>query len=256
MKTFEIVQLTARSDNFAVLIHDPESGATLAVDAPEADPIMTALRQRGWRLTQILVTHKHLDHIEAIPALKAAYSCQVIGPQASAAETGLYDRTVQDGDLLGWMGADIHVLATPGHTLDHVSYWWPDQNWVFVGDTIFALGCGRVIEGTHAMMWSSIQRLRDLPDRTAIYCGHEYTLANARFAVTVYPQNPELRARMVEVQRQRDAGEPTLPTSVAREKATNPFLRADDPDLAAGVGLSGADPARVFAEIRTRKDRF
>ena len=256
MPAFEIVQFPARSDNFGVLIHDPASGATAAIDAPEADPVSQAARERGWRLTHVFVTHKHLDHIEGIPALKAAYSCEVIGPQASAAETGIYDRTVKDGDVFTWGGREVRVIATPGHTLDHVSYWLPEGNVAFVADTIFALGCGRVIEGTHAMMWDSIKRLRDLPDDTALYCGHEYTLANAKFAVTVDPANDQLRERYEDVQRLREAGQPTLPTTVALEKATNPFLRADHPDIAAAVGMSGADPAKVFAEIRTRKDRF
>ena len=256
MPPFEIVQFPARSDNFGVLVHDPDSGATAAIDAPEADAILGVLHERGWRLTDILVTHKHLDHIEGIPALKAAYSCEVIGPEASALQTGMYDRTVKDGDVFTWGGTEVRVIATPGHTLDHVSYWLPDQKVAFVADTIFALGCGRVIEGTHGMMWDSIKRLRDLPDDTALYCGHEYTLANAKFAVTVDPENEGLRERYGEVQRLREDGRPTLPTTMALEKATNPFLRADHPEVAAAVGLSGADPARVFAEIRTRKDRF
>ena len=256
MTKLEIVQLPARSDNFAVLLHNPVTRATAAIDAPEADPIIAALTERGWLLDHIFVTHKHLDHIEGIPALKAAYSCGVTGPEASAAETGLYDRTVTDGDVLQWGGAELRVLATPGHTLDHVSYWLPDQALVFVADTIFALGCGRVIEGTHDMMWRSIDRLRQLPEETVLYCGHEYTLSNAKFAVTVDPENRELRARLEEVQRLRDAGQPTLPTTIGRERAMNPFLRADEPAVAAAVGMQGADPARVFAEIRTRKDRF
>lgn len=256
MAKLEVVQLPARSDNFAVLLHDPVTRATAAIDAPEADPIIAVLTERGWLLDHIFVTHKHLDHIEGIPALKAAYSCAVTGPAASAAETGLYDRTVDDGDTFHWGGTELRVLATPGHTLDHISYWLPEQRLVFVADTIFALGCGRVIEGTHEMMWRSIDRLRQLPDETVLYCGHEYTLSNAKFAVTVDPENRELRARLEEVQQLREAGQATLPTTIGRERATNPFLRADEPAVAAAVGMQGADPARVFAEIRTRKDRF
>ena len=256
MAKLEVVQLPARSDNFAVLLHDPVSGKTAAIDAPEADPIMEALQARGWLLDHIFVTHKHLDHIEGIPALRAAYSCAVTGPAESAAETGMYDRTVVDGDVLHWGGTELLVIATPGHTLDHVSYWLPDDGLVFVADTIFALGCGRVIEGTHDMMWRSIDKLRRLPEETVLYCGHEYTLSNAKFAVTVDPENRELRARLAEVQGLRDAGQPTLPTTIGRERATNPFLRADESAVARAVGLGGADPARVFAEIRTRKDRF
>jgi hydroxyacylglutathione hydrolase len=256
MSGFEVVQFPARSDNFGVLLHHAASGTTTSIDAPDADAVIRALQEHGWTLGTILVTHKHLDHIEGIPALKAAYSCEVIGPEASATQTGLYDRTVKDGDAFELAGADVRVLATPGHTLDHVSYWLPDQRLVFVGDTIFAIGCGRVIEGNHAMMWDSLKRLRALPDDTELYCGHEYTLANARFAVTVDPANAALQERKAEVEKLRDAGKASLPTTIGREKATNPFLRADDPGLMRGLGMEGADPARVFAEIRTRKDRF
>lgn len=256
MSRFEILQFPARSDNIGVVLHDVDSRATLAIDAPDADAVEKALASRGWVLTHILVTHKHFDHIEGIPALKASYDCEVIGPAASAAETGLYDRTVKDGDVIAWGDADIHVIATPGHTLDHVSYWLPDAGLVFVADTIFSLGCGRVIEGTHAMMWESIKRLRALPDETALYCGHEYTLANARFALSVEPGNAALQARAAEVERLRAGGELTLPTTIAAEKATNPFLRADHPALLQELGMAGAEPAAVFAQLRTRKDHF
>lgn len=256
MPEFEVVQFTARSDNFGVLIHDPESGATAAIDAPDADAVMKQAQDRGWRLSHIFVTHKHQDHIEGIPALKAAYDCEVIGPEKSAHETGMYRRQVKHGDAFDWAGARFDVLATPGHTLDHVSYHVPEQKLVFVGDTIFSLGCGRVLEGTHKMMWESILRLRALPDETRLYCGHEYTLANARFAISVDPDNPALGARMAEVEQLVAAGQPTLPTTIGREKATNPFLRADDPNLMQRLDMAGAEPAQVFAELRTRKDRF
>jgi hydroxyacylglutathione hydrolase len=256
MPKLEIAQFICRSDNFGVLIHDAESGATAAIDAPDADAVIEQAQVRGWRLTHILVTHKHFDHIEGIPALKASYPCEVIGPEASAAQTGMYDRAVRGGDGFEWAGAGVQVIATPGHTLDHVSYYLPDEKLVFVGDTIFAIGCGRVIEGTHAMMWDSIKRLRDLPDETSLYCGHEYTLANAKFAATVDPGNKRLGERLAEVEKLRESGRPTLPTTIGLEKETNPFLRADNPAVATAVGLRGAEPARVFAEIRTRKDRF
>jgi len=256
MSRFDVVQMPVRSDNFAVLLHDAKSGMTAAIDAPEADPIIAALKARGWKLTHILVTHKHFDHIEGVPALQAAYDCEVIGPEPSAAETGMYDRTVKDGDDFQWAGAEVRVIATPGHTLDHVSYWLPGEALVFVGDTIFSLGCGRVIEGDHPMMWASIKRLRELPGETVLYCGHEYTLANGRFALTVDPDNAALKKRVAEVEALREAGKPTLPTSIDAEKAANPFLRADDPALMRKLGMAGADPAKVFAEIRTRKDKF
>jgi len=256
MTKFEVAQFPARSDNFAVLVHDPASGATAAIDAPEADPIIDTLKARGWTLSHIFVTHKHFDHIEGIPALQAAYECEVIGPAASSAETGMYDRTVKDGDTFRWAGHEVRVMATPGHTLDHVSYHLPEEGLVFVGDTIFSLGCGRVIEGDHAMMWDSLKKLRVLPDDTQLYCGHEYTLANGKFALTIDPGNTALRERVAEVEKLRADGKPTLPTTIAQEKATNPFLRADDPGLMQQLGMAGAAPAKIFAEIRMRKDRF
>jgi hydroxyacylglutathione hydrolase len=256
MPKLDVLQLIMRSDNFAVLLHDAASGATAAIDAPEADPIITALKENGWTLSHIFVTHKHFDHIEGIPALQAAYDCEVIGPETSAAETGMYDRTVKDGDSFEWAGLGVRVLETPGHTLDHVSYHLPAEKLVFVGDTVFSLGCGRVIEGDHAMMWNSLQRLRALPDETSLYCGHEYTLANGKFALTIEPQNELLKRRVAEVEKLRAADKPTLPTTIAAEKATNPFLRADYPSVVKGLGMAGADAAKVFAEIRKRKDRF
>jgi hydroxyacylglutathione hydrolase len=252
----EVAQFITRSDNFAVLLHEPKSGKTAAIDAPEADPIIATLKERGWKLSHIFVTHKHFDHIEGIPALQAAFECEVIGPEASSAETGMYDRTVKDGDIFEWAGVEVRVMETPGHTLDHVSYHLPGEDIVFVGDTVFSLGCGRVIEGDHAMMWDSVKRIRALPDNTALYCGHEYTVANGKFALTVDPGNAALRQRVAEAEELRAEGKLTLPTTIAQEKATNPFLRADDPSLMRGLGMANASPAKVFAEIRTRKDRF
>ena len=160
MADLEIVQFTARSDNFAVLVHDPESGATASIDAPEAEPILAELEKRGWQLTDIFVTHKHQDHIDGIPALKMAYGATVTGPTKSAQETGLYDRTVSDGDSFDFAGHKVQVMETPGHTLDHVSYYLADQKLLFCADTLFAVGCGRVFEGNAAMMWDSLQALR------------------------------------------------------------------------------------------------
>ena len=256
MTKFEVAQFPARSDNFAVIVHDPASGATAAIDAPDADPIIATLKARGWTLSHILVTHKHFDHIEGIPALQEAYECEVIGPEMSLTETGMYDRTVKGGDKVPWAGEEISVFATPGHTLDHITYWFPENKLVFAADLIFSLGCGRVIEGDHAMMWNSIKTIRDLPDDTALYCGHEYTLANGKFALTVEPGNVVLKKRVEEVEKLRAEDKPTLPTTIGAEKAANPFLRADHPALMRAVGMAGGDPAKVFAEVRTRKDKF
>ncbi len=256
MPVLDVAQFISRSDNFSVLLHDAKSGKTAAIDAPDADPIIAACKERGWTLTDIFVTHKHFDHIEGIPALQAAYECEVIGPEASAAETGMYDRTVKDGDSFEWAGVRFEVMETPGHTLDHVSYYLPSEKLVFVGDTIFSLGCGRVIEGDYPMMWDSLKTLRALPDDTTLYCGHEYTLANGKFALTVDPSNAALKQRVAEVEKLRAAEKPTLPTTIAAEKATNPFLRADDPAVMKAVGMANAKPGEVFAEIRKRKDKF
>jgi hydroxyacylglutathione hydrolase len=256
MPALDVAQFISRSDNFSVLLHDAKSGKTAAIDAPDADPIIAACKERGWTLTDIFVTHKHFDHIEGIPALQAAYECEVVGPEASAAETGMYDRTVKDGDSFEWAGVRFEVMETPGHTLDHVSYYVPSEKLVFVGDTIFSLGCGRVIEGDYPMMWDSLKTLRALPDDTSLYCGHEYTLANGKFALTVDPSNAALKQRVAEVEKLRAAEKPTLPTTIAAEKATNPFLRADNPAVMKAVGMANAKPGEVFAEIRKRKDKF
>jgi hydroxyacylglutathione hydrolase len=256
MAALEVAQFPARSDNFGLLLHHAGTGLTAAIDAPEADAIQRELEARGWRLSHILVTHKHLDHVEGIPTLREAFQVTVIGPQGSAAETGLYDRTVGDRDRFTIADQEVRVIATPGHTLDHVSYYLPQAGLLFAADTLFALGCGRVFEGTAKMMWDSLKKLRALPDETAVYCGHEYTVANAAFAVTVDPDNAALQERKREAERLRAEGKATLPTTIGREKAANPFLRADEPSLQRAVGMEGADPAAVFTEIRTRKDRF
>ena len=256
MADLEIVQFIARSDNYAVLLHDPDSGRTASIDAPEAAPIQAELEERGWRLSDIFVTHKHLDHIDGIAELRRVYDAAVTGPKKSASETGLYDNTVEDGDTIEFAGQKIKVIETPGHTLDHVSYYIAGQKLLFSADTLFALGCGRVFEGDAAMMWNSLKKLRDLPDDTMVYCGHEYTLANARFAVTADPENDQLAARLKEIEDLRAADKHTLPTRLGTEKETNPFLRADDPAVAAAMGMPDGSPEDVFAEVRGRKDRF
>ncbi|WP_181704611.1 hydroxyacylglutathione hydrolase [Chthonobacter rhizosphaerae] len=242
------------ADNYAVLLHDPASGATLLVDAPEEAPIAAALDRRGWTLTHILITHHHGDHVGGLKALKARSGATVIGPAAEASRIDGLDRTVADGDRFDAGPWPVQVIATPGHTLGHVAYHLPTAGVAFTGDTLFSLGCGRVFEGTLEAMWGSLDRLRALPQETVVYCGHEYTASNARFALSVDPANEALRARAAEVEALRAAGRPTLPTTIAAELAANPFLRADDPALAAVVGLPPGDPAAVFAALRRRKD--
>jgi hydroxyacylglutathione hydrolase len=243
-------------DNYGVLLHDPASGATAAIDAPEAAPVEAALAEAGWRLNDILVTHHHGDHTAGIQPLKQRYACRVVAPAREASRIPQVDVPVREGDSVRVGSLVATVLDTPGHTNGHIAYWFKSEEVAFVGDTLFSVGCGRVIEGTPEMMWRSLAKLRDLPDATKIYCGHEYSAANVRFALTVEAENSALRARAEEVSRLSAAGQPTVPTTIGQEKAVNPFLRADVPAVAAAAGLPNAPPAQVFAEIRARKDRF
>ena len=243
------------SDNYGVLLHDPESGATAAIDAPEAGPVEAALKTKGWRLTDILVTHHHADHTGGIPELKANHRCRVVAPHAEAARIPLVDETVRENDKVRVGGLEANVIETPGHTSGHISYVFPADKLAFVGDTLFSIGCGRVIEGTTEMMWQSLLKLRGLPDDTRIYCGHEYTVANVRFARTIEPANAALAAREKEVEKLVAAMMPTIPSTLGEEKAANPFLRADVPEVAKSLGLAGKPAWQVFAEIRERKNR-
>jgi len=243
-------------DNYGVLLHDKASGATAAIDAPEAAPVDTALSQKGWKLTDIFVTHHHADHTGGIAELKKRHGCRVTAPRAEAQRIPLVDETVAEGDVVRLGELSGRVLETPGHTAGHIAYWFAADSLAFVGDTLFSIGCGRVIEGTPEMMWASLLKLRNLPGDTRIYCGHEYTLANIRFAQTIEPDNLALIARAAEVAEQIAQHKPTIPSTLDSEKAANPFLRADLPELAAAVGLPGKPAAQVFAEIRARKNKF
>jgi hydroxyacylglutathione hydrolase len=243
-------------DNFGVLLHDPGTGATAAIDAPEARPVEAALKAAGWRLTDILVTHHHHDHTGGIEELKARHRCRVVAPDAEADGIPEVDETVREGDRVTVGALQARVIETPGHTAGHISYVFPADQLAFVGDTLFSIGCGRVIEGTAEMLWQSLLKLRALPDDTRVYCGHEYTAANIRFAKTIEPGNAALLAREAEVARLAAARQPTVPSRMGEEKAANPFLRADRPEVAAAVGLAGSPAWQVFAEIRERKNRF
>ena len=243
-------------DNYGVLVHDPTTAATAAIDAPEAAPVEAALKSTGWKLTDILVTHHHADHTGGIAELKQKYQCRVVAPQAEAGKIPLVDETVREGDKVSVGKLSAVVIETPGHTAGHITYWFQGDKLAFAGDTLFSIGCGRVIEGTPEMMWASLKKLRDLPGDTQVYCGHEYTLANIKFAETVEPGNAALKARAAQAAKQIAAGQWTIPTTIEEEKAANPFLRADVPAVAAAVGLAGKASAAVFAEIRARKNRF
>lgn len=242
------------SDNFGVLLHDPSSGATASIDAPEAAAVEAALKATGWTLTDILVTHHHNDHTAGIAELKQKHKCRVVGPRSTIFRA--VDETVGEGGGVKVGNLSARVIETPGHTLDHICYIFDADKIAFVADTLFSVGCGRVIEGTMEQMWQSLLKLRALPDDMAFHCGHEYTQANITFALTIEPDNPDLKARAKEVEALRAAGKPTLPSTIGAEKKTNCFLRADNPSVAAAVGLAGKSASEVFAEIRTRKNKF
>jgi hydroxyacylglutathione hydrolase len=252
----DIEQFICRTDNFGVLIHDAASGLTAAIDAPEEAPILAALDRRGWRLTHLFITHHHGDHVAALAALKARSGCTVIGPAAEAQRIPGMDVHVKGGFRFLFGNHAVDVIDTPGHTLGQIAYHVPAAQAVFTADCLFSLGCGRLLEGSPDMMWASLRRLMALPPATQIHCGHEYTQANARFALSVDPDNAALRQRAGEVERLRAQGQVTLPVSLALELETNPFLRPHDPAIRRTLGMQGASDLDVFAELRARKDRF
>ncbi|MCA8887207.1 MAG: hydroxyacylglutathione hydrolase [Parvularculaceae bacterium] len=254
--SIDIRQIPCLQDNYGYLVRDHKTGAVASIDTPDPDAINAALEREGWALTHILNTHWHWDHAGGNEALKKRWNARVIGPAGEAGKIPGIDEAVGEGDAVMLGEARALVRDTPGHTAGHIIFHFADDAAAFVGDTVFALGCGRLFEGAPEQMWSSLGKIKSLPPQTRLYCAHEYTLSNARFAVTVDPQNAALarRAEMIEAARAR--GEPTVPTDVATELATNPFLRADQAGVAAAVGLDGASPVEVFAEVRKRKDNF
>ena len=255
--TMSVHQYLCLTDNYGALVHDSTTGATACVDVPEAGPTLAALAERGWNLTDILITHHHADHIQGVPDVRAKFpNAKVWGPDKDAARIPFLDHQVKEGDTARVGSLKAKVIETPGHTLGHIAYHFEKDDVAFCGDTLFSLGCGRVFEAPLAVMWSSLAKLAALPGETQIYCGHEYTQANGRFAITVEPDNPVLKARIEEIAKLRAARRPTLPTNIAAELAANPFLRAEEPAIQAAVGMVGAEPAAVFGELRARKDRF
>lgn len=252
----EIEQFPCRSDNFGVLVHDTESGRTVSIDAPEAAAVEAALERRQWRLTDVLITHKHFDHVDGLGALKDTHGCTVAGPDVEADAIGLLDERLAGGAHYVAGAMTFEVIETPGHTLGQINYFCPSAKALFSGDTLFSLGCGRLFEGSAADMYASLEKLKRLPGDIWLYCGHEYTQANAAFALSVDPDNEALKARAAEVDRLRAAGKPTLPSPLAQEFETNPFLRTGDTAIRAQLGMAEADDVAVFAELRARKDRF
>ncbi|WP_127115433.1 hydroxyacylglutathione hydrolase [Shimia sediminis] len=252
----DIVTLPCLSDNYAFLIHDTASGETAVVDVPESGVISEALRTRGWTLSHVFLTHHHWDHVDGLAALLQAHPAKVIGAAADAHRLPSLDLAVTEGDSFQLGGEAVQVLDVSGHTVGHIAFYLPETGAVFTADSLMAMGCGRLFEGDPDMMWVSLSKLAALPPDTIVYSGHEYTAANARFAVTVDPANPALTARIEAITEARAKGQPTVPSTLAEELATNPFLRATAPEVQRHLGMEGADPARVFAEIRHRKDNF
>ena len=250
----EVHQFPCLSDNYGYLLHDPASGETACIDTPDAGEYLKQAEAKGWRITQIWNTHWHPDHAGGNAAIKEATGCTVVAPAGEASKIEAVDRTVGQGDTVGLGAWDAQVIDVGGHTLGHIAYHLPAAGIAFVGDALFALGCGRMFEGTAPQFWESLSRLKALPARTTLYCAHEYTASNARFALHADPDNAALAAYAREVDERRAKGEWTVPTVLERELATNPFLRADDPAMQARWG--GGDAVATFAALRAAKDSF
>jgi hydroxyacylglutathione hydrolase len=255
MAELEIRQVPVLRDNYVYLLREPETGSTAAVDPSVSGPVIAALDNLGWKLTHVINTHHHHDHTGGNLELKAHYGAIVVGPLADRARIPGIDVALAEGDTLKFGKEEAKVFDVPGHTRGHCAFWFPHSRALFSGDTLFLMGCGRLFEGTPAQMWNSLGKLKALPHDTRVYCAHEYTQNNARFALTVDPGNADLRARARQVDQMRAQNIPTVPGTIGEELLTNPFLRADQPDLQQAVGTPG-DAVATFAEIRHRKDVF
>jgi hydroxyacylglutathione hydrolase len=256
MARLEVYQYPTRSDNYGVLLHDPDTEATAAIDAPDAEELLAALHEKGWVLTHILTTHHHHDHTAGNTIVKRMTGCTIVGPTKEAGSIPGLDVAVKEGDSVAVGNSKALVIETPGHTRGHISYLFPEDGIVFVGDTLFSVGCGKLLEGDAKTMWSSLSKLAKLPPETKLYCGHEYTDKNCQFALTVEPENDALRARAAEAAALTEKGEPTLPSTIGQELATNPFLRPSSPAIQTRLGMEGKPLAEIFGEIRRRKDKF
>lgn len=252
----ELVTVPCLTDNYAYLLHDRATGATALIDAPEAAPILAALKLRGWGLAEIFITHHHSDHFDGVAELVAATGARVTGAAADSHRLPPLDQAVAPGEAITIAGAPAAVLDVPGHTVGHVAFHLAGEKLAFTADSLMALGCGRLMEGTAAQMWASLCQLSALDPATLICSGHEYSAANARFALTIEPGNPALAARVADITAARAAGQATVPSLLALELATNPFLRAHLPGVKSAIGMPLADDVESFAEIRRRKDKF
>ena len=256
MNELQIHQFPCRTDNYGVLVHDPATKLCATIDTPDGDEILRELDNKGWQLTHIFNTHHHYDHIPGNLMLKERTGCTIVGSKRDAHQIPGIDTQMVEGEIYQFGTHRITLLETPGHTLGSVCYYIEPGKILFAGDTLFSMGCGRMFEGTAAMMWQSMVKIRALHDDTQLYCGHEYTLSNAEFALEVEPDNKALQQRVDEVKKLRRAHLPTLPISLGTEKATNPFLRADCSSLQQFFGMQGEAPDEVFAAVRTLKNDF
>ncbi|GFE52183.1 hydroxyacylglutathione hydrolase [Roseobacter cerasinus] len=252
----ELVTVPCLSDNYAFLLQDDASGATAVVDVPEAAPILETASARGWTITEVWITHHHADHTQGLADVLAEHKAVVRGGAADAHKLPPLDHTYSGEDLFDFAGHEVRVIDVPGHTTGHIAFYVADAAAVFTADSLMALGCGRLFEGTAEQMWGSLTRLMALPAETTVCSGHEYTASNAKFALTIDPDNPKLISRSVAINAARAAGEATVPSTLALEMDTNPFLRASNPDIRAHLGMTDAADVQVFAEIRARKDAF
>jgi len=254
--TLEILTIPCLNDNYAYAIHDDETGETAVVDVPEAAPILRALSFKGWGLNQIQITHHHPDHIGGLDLLHQAIAAPIVGARADMSRLPTLELAVEEGDAFALGVEPVHVYDVSGHTKGHVAYYYPGGDALFTGDSLMVMGCGRLFEGDAEMMWASLSKLMALPGETQIYSGHEYTAANAQFAMSIEPENRALIARTRQISELRARGEPTMGPTLELELATNPFLRAARPEVKAALGMEGAPDWQVFAEIRRRKDKF
>ena len=252
----DVITVPCLSDNYAFIIGNAETGKAAIVDVPEAGPINAELKKRGWVVTEVFLTHHHDDHVMGLAALDKPADAQIIGAAADQHRLPPLTHAVSEGDVVSLCGQDAHILDVSGHTIGHIAAHLPQIDHVFTADSLMALGCGRLFEGTPAQMWDSLLKLRALPDHTVVCSGHEYTASNAKFAASIEPDNTHLTSRIIAITAARAIGLPTVPSELGVEKQTNPFLRADDPALKATLGMQSASDAAVFAEIRSRKDKF